>query len=264
MNNVAGSTLTQEHSRLTYKNVEELEKKIEHEKEVDFRERLDEQTADLDHEAIYKKLNAKSSPIKTGGRNAYFNKNMRSKRYGKRKGAKEGDKPVELDAFGMELKNQRSERNQNFVRQNLKKKYEGRTHGMAYIYKTRFMSNGRSKAFYKNLDETETLETDPKTHKEVEEEFMYKSKSKFDFVKDGAMNEESSVITKENVFFKMINKGMGYLMMNRMAVPSNQRPIFDRNIATLYQQNDWLGADGPNDSELALLNEDVKVQGMHE
>lgn len=42
LNNVAGSTLTQEHSRLTYKNVEELEKKIEHEKEVDFRERLDE------------------------------------------------------------------------------------------------------------------------------------------------------------------------------------------------------------------------------
>jgi hypothetical protein len=50
------------------------------------------------------------------------------------------------------------------------------------------MANGRSKAFYKNLDETETLETDPKTHKEVEEEFLYKSKFKFDVIKEGALN----------------------------------------------------------------------------
>ena len=219
LNNVAGSSLTQE-QRITYKNVSELEKKIEIEKEIDFKERLEKNTADLDHEAIYKKIKAKSSPIKTGGRNAYYNKSMRGRRYGKRKKKKDGE-GENLDEFGKQLKNQRAEKNQNFVRQDFKKNYEGRVHGMAYIYKTRYMSNGRSKAFYKNLDETETLETDPKTHKEVEEEFMYKSKSKFDFVKNGAMNEESSIISKENVFFKMINKGMGYLMMNRNIVPSN-------------------------------------------
>ncbi len=103
----------------------------------------------------------------------------------------------------------------------MKKGYEGKTTGMAYIYKTRFMPNGRSKAFYKKLDETETIETDPKTHEEVEEEFLYKSKSKFDFVTDGALSNENSFITQENVFFKMINKGMGFLMMSRNSVPKN-------------------------------------------
>lgn len=248
LNIAASNSLTQEHARLTYKDIEVLEKKIEEEKESDFRQRVKEGTADLDHEALYKKLNAKSSPVKTGANNPYFNKNRKKTNFGKVKPLdtmqENGEK---LDEFGKELKVKRSERNQNFQRQDMNKKYEAKVSGMAHIYKTRFMPNGRSKAFYKNLDTTENLGTDPKTHQEVEEEFMYKAKSKFDFVKDGAMNEDDNFVTQENVFFKMINKGMGFLMMSRSAVPSNQLPLFDSHIQSLYQLNDWLGVDCKNE-----------------
>jgi ATP-dependent DNA helicase Q4 len=209
---------------------------------------------------MYKAIKAKNEKVPVINKNnAYYNKNRRGK--WKRKG---GKKMEELDEFGQKLRKERAEKSGNFVRQDLRKKYEARLHGMAYIYKKHYMANGRSKAFYKNLPENESLQTDPKNHKEVEEEFMYKSKFKFDAIKEGALSEENSIITKDNVFFKMINKGMGFLMMSRSMVPANQVELFDRNILDLYQQKDFLGADVPAENTEISLNVTEAVQGAKE
>lgn len=118
-NAVAGNNLKEHQQLLTYKDVKDLERKIEEEKDIEFKKRVEEGTGDLDHEAIYKKLNAKSSPIKTGN-NPYFNKGGRGgKSYG-RGGKKntEGAKPEgeKLDDFAQEMKKLRAEKNQNFQR----------------------------------------------------------------------------------------------------------------------------------------------------
>jgi len=96
------------------------------------------------------------------------------------------------------------------------------------------MPNGRSKAFYKKLDKEEELGVQHQTHQDVEEEFLYNKHSKFNFVKDGVLNDDCDLVTRENAFFKMINKGMSFLMMSRLSVPSNFLELFEKMIAELY------------------------------
>ena len=61
----------------------------------------------------------------------------------------------------------------------LKRGYQERLSGMAGIYKSRYLPNGRPKSFYKNRGEAtgeEDLESDPKTAAQIEEQFMYAEK----------------------------------------------------------------------------------------
>jgi hypothetical protein len=58
-------------------------------------------------------LNAKSSPVKINKNNAYYNKGRRGKRGRKKKTDTEKGEETEL---GKQMKKDRAERNQNFVR----------------------------------------------------------------------------------------------------------------------------------------------------
>lgn len=216
---------------------------------------------------MYKKLNGKSSPLKSGFANPNFSKFNKGNGAGfgnkgkKGKKAKDGEELAEDDEIGHKLRNEKAERNQNFQRQDLNKKYEGKTLGKANFYKTHFMPNGRSKAFYRKLDKEEELGNEHQTHKDVEEEFLYNKHSKFNFVKDGLLSDDCGLVTKENAFFKMINKGMSFLMMSRLSVPSNYVETFDRTIAELYQSKDYIGADRLVEAARTLSKISGETQG---
>ena len=90
---------------------------------------------------------------------------------------------------------------------------------------------------------------------------MYNKQSKFHFVKDGLLNDDCGMVTKENAFFKMINKGMSFLMMSRLAVPSNQLSLFDLTIAELFQSAHHIGADRAPLEAKTLQKSSGLVQG---
>lgn len=154
-------------------------------------------------------------------------KNYTSKTQNYKKKNKKNTKATADDHL---TKQQKYEKKGNYQRQNLKKGYQERHTGMTHIYKTRFMANGRSKAFYKNLpDETQNLSTDPKNSKEVEEQFNYNAKTKINITEIYSLNS-NSIITKDNVFYKMINEGMILFMFDLCNVPENLRIFYKEKI----------------------------------
>ena len=138
----------------------------------------------------------------------------------------------------------------------LKRGYQERLPGMAGIYKSRYLPNGRSKAFYRRNQATgeEKLESDPKTAKQMEEQFLYAQKK---VQIEQMVDKESTIITKDNIFYKMMNNGMKLLLLDRDNVPENILPMYDSRLREF--RTGGIGAD-----EEGSWNRNLKAMFGHD
>ena len=217
---------------LNHKTVEDIRRSLQ-EKRQNEADQFSKQIEETQKEGPLAALpKGKTSPL----RNPKFANKKKFKRKFKKKESKYAKADDHLS------KKQRFEKKGNFQKLNMKRGYQERLTGKAYIYKTRYLANGRSKAFYKNLDKKQNkTDNDPKSAKEVEEAYEYKAKVKMDITAMVDVYSRTSVITEDNVFYKMINEGMMLFMFERSNIPENLRQTYDARMVEC--QGEGVGED---------------------
>ena len=143
---------------------------------------------------------------------------------------------------------QKYERSGNYVRQDLKKgKYKERYSGKAGWNRANLLPNGKRKSFYKNQmrnEDDNTLVDNGGNYEPLEEDFIGTDKmtkeQKQQHVKENHSVEvtrmaesDNSIVTKENIFFKMMNDGFKILLIDRKNIQSEMLVNFDKKTEAL-------------------------------
>lgn len=142
-------------------------------------------------------------------------------------------------------KDQAYDKGGNYQRQNLKKGYQEKTR--AGFLKQRYYPNGKAKSFYKfkpgqdpqeeplnNLDAFEPMQEDfiGIEKRTVEEQKVRIAENRH--VDPMLLAEaETTLITKENMFFKLMNDGFKLLLLERSNLNQDQQADFDKKAAYL-------------------------------
>lgn len=192
-------------------------------------ERLNLQKEKEEIDRIMRKAGGKSSPLKDYKRGWKFGK-----------GGKKGN----LD--NVLTDQQKFERSGNYVRQDLKKgKYKERYSGKAGYNRAHFLPNGKRKSFYKNqMQQEEDLVDNGGNYEPLEEDFIGIEKmtqeQKVNHIKENhnvdltrLAENENSFVTKENIFFKVMNHGFKVLLIDTKYMVDSQLKIFNEMKAEL-------------------------------
>lgn len=143
---------------------------------------------------------------------------------------------------------QKFDRAGNYVRQDLKKgKYKERYSGKAGWNRANLLPNGKRKSFYKNQMKQEDdagLVDNGGSYVPLEEDFIGVEKmtdeQRRQHVRENhavevtrMAEDDNSFVTKENIFFKMMNDGFKILLIDRKNIREEMRNLFDQKTEAL-------------------------------
>lgn len=206
----------------------ELEIKRKEDAEIELERRKREA---LEFEQMKEKLPGKNSPVRKG-------RGVKKPTWGG-KGKKKLAGMTDSEAF---------EKGQNFQRQTMSKsgKYKERVSSKAGYNKAHFYPNGKRKSFYKNRPENqeEKLETNGDKFEVAIEEHLGTDKMTVEQKKEHIMkvravqgsdlaDADSSTVTRENVFFKLMNEGFKMLMIEYSNITQYTKDRIAQRIANL-------------------------------
>lgn len=133
----------------------------------------------------------------------------------------------------------------NYIKQNYKKGYVERVSSKAGYLKSRFLPNGRSKSFYRKVDPNEDdLQTnqdkyEPDLAEQIETEGMSEAQKKEHIHKMNRTDvtllaqEETSIITRDNILMKLMNDGFKLLLLDRSNIPESQLEKYLERISSI-------------------------------
>ena len=133
----------------------------------------------------------------------------------------------------------------NYVRQNYKHGYKERVSSKAGYLKSRFLPNGRAKSFYKFKDDNEDDlknngdKYEPDLAEYLETEHMNEEDKKVHIKKMNTMNvdllaeEETSLITKENILMKLMNNGFKLLLLDKVNISKDQLEAYEKKMESM-------------------------------